>query len=374
MTNSNIRSKLVPYFTNLHYREVPLAQRAVGCLVLLDNVKTYDDIVADFESEENYKSFLRPVKALLTDSFCARNAWRAALYASGQDIDLGKAAQAFKVNQSDFYFLWEGLREEDREVIRHTAKESPILLKQLPKEDLQNLMTKLSKFCKRLAYQKLRFLQTTDNALLMEDIHSELLTKALKIVRHYEHLSEDGTTHALLKIENYARSGIANYVTNMINFYTTKKRARVQNTTEICGTCDYCLAGHTTHCRNAVNSFQATTLRIDLPASADNPASIASSLRTSSRPFDETLVEDELLQAMLKGSSEELKSFVNIVTDTKTPVEFESWLELHYDVRVDEITDDRKMTNYALEYLDMQKPQTRRMLQAKYTKYAGDSR
>jgi hypothetical protein len=374
MTNSDIRSKLIPYFTNLHYREVPTAQRAVGCLVLLDNVKTYDEIVADFESEENYKSFLRPVKALLTDSFCARNAWRAALYATGQNIDLNKAAQAFKVNQSDFYFLWDGLKEEDRDIIRHNAKESPVLLKQLAKEDLRGLMNRLSKFCKQIAYQKLRFLQTTDNAILMEDIHSELLTKALKMVRHYEHMSEDGKTHAILKIENYARSGIANYVTNMINFYTTKKRARVQNTTEICGTCDYCLAGHITHCRNAVNSFQATTLRIDLPANADNPASIASSLRTSLRPYDETLVEDEMLQTMLRGSSDELKNFVNIVTDVQTPEEFERWLQLHYDVRVDEITDDRKMTNYALEYLDLQKPQTRRMLQAKYNKYAGDRR
>lgn len=374
MTNTDIRSKLVPFFAGLHYREVALAQRAVGCLVLLGSVKAYDEIVAEFESDDSYKAFLRPVKALLTDSFCARNAWRAALYAVNQGVELKAAAKAFDVNVSDFLFLWEGLADDDRAEIARQAKEQQLLLQPLPSGELQKLMNRLSKFCKQIAYRKLRFLQTTDNAILMEDIHSELITKALKIVRHYEHLTEDGKTHAILKIENYARSGITNYVTNMINFHTTRKRARVQNVTETCGTCDYCVAGHITHCRNAVNSYQATTLRMDLPANVDNQAPISSSLRAAIRPQDETIAEDEILQAILGGSSDQLKTFVNIVTDRQTPAEFEDWLQLHYDVRLDDITDNRKMTNYALEYLDLQKPQARRLLQAKYAKYAGERR
>jgi hypothetical protein len=371
---TEIRSKLLPYFSSLSFEEVALAQRAVGCLVLLDSVKIYDDIVGAFQSEESLKAFQRPVKAFLTDSFTARNIWRAAIYASGNQIAINSAADTFKVDADDVYFCLDGLNAEDQAQVRAQGQEQQILLKPIPKSDLNKLMSRLGKFCKQVAYRKLRFLQTTDNAILMEDINSDLITKALKIVRHYEHLTEDGTTHALLKIENYAKHGIMNYATNMINFHTTRKRARVQNVTETCGTCDYCLTGQITHCRNAVNSYQATTLRLDLPATVESSTPIVASLRAHHIMQDDILVEDEMLRNLLVGASAEVQTFVNIITDKHTPVEFENWLMLHYNIRMDDVTDDRKMTNYALEFLDLQKVQTRKTLQTRYNRYISDRR
>lgn len=362
----SIREKLLPFFEELPYSDVKVAQRAISYLILLDNVKLYDEMVLLFESQEQVKEFLKPVKSCVTDSYLSRGIWRAVLRSIINQSSLEEASAVFQVDPSDVYFCWDGLTSRDKQEFVEFAREGEFLLDPLSAQDLKALMSRLAKFCKNISYRKLRFIHNSDNAVLMEDIYSELQMKALKMVRHYEHLSKDGK-HDLLKIENYVKSGITNHVTNLINYHTTKKRARISNITKSCGECIACKEGKTAKCRMAVHDFQITTLRLD-PPKPNYIGTICNTLVSEVKTPDKVFEEKELFTRMKSGVDSKIAEFLNIIMDKSPSEDFEDWLRDCRHIRIEEIVDDRKITNLALEYLSLDKSLMKSVLSKQFSK------
>lgn len=53
---SSLIEKLYPFFEPLNQRNSLLAQRAIGCWVLVQNVKLYDEMIQLFDDEDDIKT------------------------------------------------------------------------------------------------------------------------------------------------------------------------------------------------------------------------------------------------------------------------------------------------------------------------------
>lgn len=368
VTSESIASKLLPFFEPLSYSDARLAQRAVAYLILLDNVKLYDETVILFECKDSIKDFLRPVKSLITDSYISRNIWRSLLYSYKENFSIENSSLKFDVHPFDSYFCWEGLALRDKEYFIEFSKDFQFTLEPLPKKELNSLMSRLYKFCKSISYRKLRFVHTADHAVLMEDIYSELQLKALKMVRHYEHLSKDNK-HDIVKIENYVKQGITNHVNNLINFYTTQKRSRISNITKACETCEFCLQNQPTKCRYVSQEYQVTTLSYDPVKSKSDNSFGFSEILASETPSPYTVLEEKEFLSKIKDNLDtEVSDFLSILLDKSTPSSFENWAQQEKNIKVDDVLDSRKIVNLAVDYLNLNKKDTKNTISKQYSK------
>jgi hypothetical protein len=342
-----------------------MAHRAVSYLILLDNVKLYDEMLYLFQAKDVAKDILRPLKTTITDSHLTRGIWRSAIHSIRNETSLRLSSSLYQVNPADVYFCLEGLQPRDKaEFIKFSQTEN-ILLDVLPVSEFNALMSRLAKFCKSISYRKLRFIHNSDNAVLMEDIYSELQIKALKLVRHYEHLSKDGK-HDILKIENYVKQGIQNYVTNLINFHTTKKRSRISNITTSCGVCSACISA-TGKCYTSIQEFKVTTLRLDPPKSSYT-GNIVNTLVADVPMPDRQAEDNELYSLVTKNMDPKVVEFIDILFDRSPSEKFENWLKESQNIRIEDIYDDRKIANLALDYLNIDKASMRNILSKRYNK------
>lgn len=365
---THLMDKLYPYFEKLSYDNAILAQRAIGCLILLDNVKLFDEMVNLFDETNDSKEFLKPVKALVQEIATTKDIWRTVLLSIKENSPIEETAKLFNVDPSDAHFCYEGLHPKEKLQVQELVKEN-FLLKPLSEKDNLKIIKSINSYCNMLTYKKLRFIASADHSMVPEDLKNELITKALKMIRHYDHLSDDGITHNLTKIENYVKQGLSNYVTNFINYHTTQKRSRIENITEYCGTCDHCLTGNSVKCRHAVQDFQQTTLSFDLPHLHDRRGYKLSYDNNDQKNAEDILEHLELIQVLKKNSNESINIYLDIITESHIPESFENWVEAKYKVEFRNLQDHRKINNYALEYLNLDKQKTKRILQNKYERY-----
>jgi hypothetical protein len=103
--------------------------------------------------------------------------------------------------------------------------------------------------------------------------------------------------------------------------------------------------------------------------SRNQTVTLADFITSPAQKPNDTVIQNDLLKKLLLDSNDDISTFIGIVTDINTPEAFESWLDLNYDVRLDDVKDDRKITNYALEYLKLEKAPTRQHIKARYEKY-----
>jgi hypothetical protein len=351
--------KLNPFFETLTYGDLQLAYRAVSYLVLLDNVKLYDEMMYLLSSKLKSKELLKPLKAAITDSYLTRAIWRSCIRIYRDGISIEDSAKKENISPSDVYFCLDGLPNRDLSTFIKFSTTEDVLLKPLSDKDLAVVLKGVTKFCKLLAYKKLAFISTADHAILPEDLCSELQTKALKLIRYYEHLHKNGI-HDLLKIENYVKQGIKNYLTNFIHFYTTKKRARIFSVQKDCGACKLCRE-QTGFCANQVEDYQISTYRLDYDTT-DSMLKDASTLQCSP---EQQFSSAEFYNAIKSSLDSKMAKFVDILYD-KNLEDFESWLLNTKNVKLNDITDNRKLTNYALNYLNLSRSKVQRVLQYKY--------
>lgn len=356
--------KLAPFFENLSYQDTKLLHRAVSYLVLLDNVKLYDEMMNLLSSKEQSKALLRSIKLAVTDSYLTRSIWRSCLRVYREGLSIEESARKEGLQASDLYFVLEGLPERNLDGLINYAKTGDFLLQPLPKKEFNSIIKNMNKFCKLLVYRKLTFLYTSDYALLPEDLLSELNTKAIKLLRYYEHFQKNGE-HDLLRIENYVKQGVKNYLTNFIHYNTTKKRARMFNLATSCGLCKACVANEGA-CTSPYDSCHVSTYRIDIGKSdalLNEVSGYTSRLSSSSLK----LQEKEVYQVLKRSLDPELSKFIDIIYDKKSE-DFEQWLSITKNVKIDELQDQRKLANYALSYLGISKSFMQKTLKSKYNR------
>ena len=87
--------------------------------------------------------------------------------------------------------------------------------------DLLPLIKQLQKFCRTIAYQKVRFLAQNDFGLSMDDLINELFEIGLLAMRTYD------WNHNQLKLLNTVKRSVRNHCVRMIEFHTAQRRARL---------------------------------------------------------------------------------------------------------------------------------------------------
>lgn len=354
--------KLAPFFENLSYHDTKLTHKAVSYLVLLDNVKLYDEMMHLLSSQEQVKSLLKPIKIAVTDSYLTRSIWRSCLRVYREGLSIEESARIEGLEASDLYFCLEGLPDRNLDGFVNYAKTGDFLLKPLPKKEFNSIIKSMNKFCKLLVYRKLTFLYTSDYALLPEDLLSELNTKAIKLLRYYEHFQKNGQ-HDLVRIENYVKQGVKNYLTNFIHYNTTKKRARMFSVATSCGLCKACVANEGA-CTSPYDSCHVSTFRINIGTSEELLNEV-SGYNTTFMSAAVKLQEKEVYHTLRDSLSPELSKFLDIMYDTNSD-EFEQWLSITKNVKIEELQDQRKLANYALAYLGISKSYMQKTLKSKY--------
>lgn len=368
MTTESICTKLNPFFNNLSFVDVVPAHRAVGEYILLRDTRKFNADV-DFLDKEICKIFSHEVKEMITTDHLFRCIWRAVYLAIRRSMKWEDAAKKYGIDINDILFCWDPLDAKTRRKVRAAARSTQIL-SFLTSKQLNDLVESLVPYCRTVAYKKLRFIEDNDHAYKNDDLVSELLIQALKVIRRYEHFSTDGKTHNIAKIQNYARSAISNYAKNMINKHTNVARARVENITNPCGHCASCKSGKIHKCENVIQDFRQTTLRLDIPMTDDN-----STLYDLLGSYDNTVEERNTLDNYIKPDlSPKMQTFVDIVVSGKSTPEFDYWLSENYCTSVDELFhSQRKLAKHAMRFLHLRENIVRQKLAVRCVSHSSKS-
>lgn len=153
---------------------------------------------------------VRSWRSWALSSYYWGNLWRALV---------ARSANEWKAHPDDLELLNTYLRRDDIEQLRGLYFRMPV--QRLPREVIDDLFLRLTKWAKCCYRRHLRFITRYDTALSEEDLVATLLVAGIRTLRRYE--NEGNPTKAL----NYAKRAIQNEAFNLINRYTRGKRARL---------------------------------------------------------------------------------------------------------------------------------------------------
>lgn len=343
MSSPSLIETIKPFIESLSPKDTPVAHRAVGRFALLGEVLVYNEIVKQLSVKDVREIFLTHVKQTLKTLPTVPGIWRATFYAVRKAIPWADAAPKFGVTEKDIEFCWGGLQQADKAAVKEAAS-GLMTFERLAPKILIDMVSELDKFCASVAYKRLRFLQTTDHAVGLEDLKNDLLAHALLAIRKYEHFSDDGKNHNVTKIKNYVKRSITNHALNLINYYTSKGRARIENITVHCGQCAYCKEGKFTHCQNTVNDFRATTVSLD---AATDPAKKVTQKITCEDSTD--MIDILAWDRLYENADPSVVQYIDIITEKNIPEEFEPWLQTNYKLTFEGL-DTRKLGQFAAYY------------------------
>lgn len=359
-------ARLQPFLEQLSFSDVLPAQQAIGRYVLLRNARKFNSDIYNLDKDVQHL-FLNEVKEILNIDYVSRCIWRAVYLAIRKNFKWQKAASNYNIDVSDILFCWDPLDAQTHKRICASARDPKNILSFLNPEQLNKLITELIPFCERVAYKKLRFIEDNDHAYTADDLTQELLIQALRVIRCYEHFSNDGRTHDLKRIKNYTKAAVTNYAVNMIGRHTNPIRARVENITCACGQCASCKAGKEHKCENVIQNFRPTTLRLDIPIAEDN-----STLYDLLGVMDHDSVgeRDNIDNYIKYNLSPKMVTFVDIVVHGKSSLEFDIWLRENYCTSVDQLLhNQRKLAKHVMRFLKLEEAVVQRELGPKCSDY-----
>lgn len=294
------------------------------------------------------------VRNFVKSSFECRKVWRAVRSALSTGIPFSATAKQFDADLDGMTLVWNALGQSDKESIENSSKKDDY--GSLDKNQVEELVTKLDKYCGKVSYLKLRFLSDNDNSFDLVDLRIELLAHGIQVLRLYEH------TKDLKMIENFAKASIQNHAINLIQHYTSESRACVKNATVGCGTCIFCLTDKPQRCPDAVADYRVTTLSMEGLA-----------LGTLGRVRSEAenrMADESFLSTLKEGASPELQRVVDLVFGADTDDGFEKWLEQQHNVSVDSLTENpRRLVKLLCKYLDLPAKKVSTHLRERYESY-----
>lgn len=348
-----LRESLKPFFENLSTEEKRVALRAVAHFILVNEYKEYRDRIKVL-SKPIYERFYKEVRNFVKGSFECRKIWRAVRYSLSTGASFQKASSQFGAELDGMTLMWSALSEADKEHLEAASKKEEYGF--LSTSEMNELVTKLDKYCGKVSYLKLRFLSDNDRSFDLADLRAELLVHGIQVVRLYEH------TKNLPLIENYAKASIQNHAINLIQHFTSESRACVKNATVGCGTCIFCLTEKPQRCPQAVADYRVTTLSMEGLALA--------ALGRVRSEAEEKMANESLLDTLREGASPEVQRVVSLVFGTGTDNDFEEWLEKQHHVSVDELTENpKRLVKLLCKYLDLPTKKVSDHLRARYASY-----
>ena len=163
----------------------------------------------------------------------------------------------------------------------------------------------IMKHIRNKTYKKLRFVATSENSE-HRDLHSEIMTKALKV--YYGMVP---TTQSEAYVLNYIRRSCTNHVLNIIESATTAKKGRLQNT----GDDGY---GGQNFELKVVSENQQT-------GNSDEPVDYAGSLNDNNRSESVKLESDIVVSRLLQKYKGRKRTALNILCGNDDQ-KFSKWL------------------------------------------------
>ncbi len=356
----NLKDRILDFLAHTTDQgERSLLKHAVSHLIMFSDYKEYRCLIKE-ASPSLYTLFYSEVRDLIRTSFDAKKVWRSLYLHSSSEASIEEAASRFEVDAESCSFVWDNLTASEKRSIEKKAQEEELGF--LSDEDFSSIVKNLEKYCKKVAYLKLRFLSDNDRLFDLEDLSSELLARGIQVVRIYENCGE------VAKIQNYAKRGISNHAVNLIQYYTSASRARVVNNTKGCGTCIFCLTDKPQSCRHSVADYRATTLSIQGLSTQEDSLPIQGLQATGDCLND--VSQDSFVSFMREGLSKPAARVMDLFVSADPGPEFEKFLFDNYSTTVDSLlSTPSKLVKLLCEFLDVPTSEAVNDLKARYALY-----
>lgn len=311
-------------------------------------------------------------KFLKWNDYVLTRMWRA-IMTHLLGTDMVSACRRYRIVHSDMLLAMRVLTDEDKQAIRDIAAHGT-LTAMVPNVIVEEIVDQLKRFVSMLAFEKARFLVDYDSMYdSLTDVHNECYCEIVRLCRTYDRFDADiATDHAkyngnkyipkngpwfeivdvvsdgksvpftirkrhvvvavergtwisvtyrhYLKMANYARRGVANFVNGLIYYHSHKCRRR------LCQTPD---------------GYAATVITMDEDGGMP-PVDIDTHKLVASKMF-----VDKITTAL---TTKQL-ALVHIISGNPTEG-FEVWLQKEKGSDYDSLT-DRELTEFGSEYLDL---------------------
>lgn len=349
-----LRQSLLPFFSGMEKRDKAIAVRAVSHFVLFGSYREYRNRIKSLP-KDSYTLFYTEVRNFLKSSFECRKVWRAVRGSLSTGSSFEAAAAKYKADLDAMNLFWKALSEKDRESLSSTCSEDDSYAF-LSKKELDELTSRLDKYCGKVAYLRLRFLADNDKSFDLSDLRGELLAQGIQVLRTYEH------TRNIPLIENYAKASIQNHAINLIQHFTSESRACVKNVTTGCGTCLFCLTDKPQKCSQSVADYSITTVSTEgLPVQ---------DLGKARNTPEDLLNTRGLLTALKDGASPSLTNLIDLVFSGSSHDAFEKWLTDNHNTSADELSSNpKRFVKLACTYFGLAPLEVKQHLLSKYTTY-----
>jgi hypothetical protein len=243
----------------------------------------------------------------------------------------------------DVLWLLDQLSEDDISRVQKVAALTPIQM--ISEMEVIAIVKDLDSYAWSLTWKKLRFIAQYDSAIEMGDLHGEIMQEIVRVIRIYQHLGNRD------KIKGYAMRAAHNEMAKLIEHYTARSRARIQ---QVADTLD-----------SSLPQYRTTTLSLDTPSKEDAGISLHG-IVSSGGGFESSCIEKEFFVKLTLDIAPRVRRLIQIVCDDDFDPEFESYLRTRgLDPEKIALIDPLKLAKIAAEHLKLDMEEVRTVVALK---------
>lgn len=259
----------------------------------------------------------------------AKRIWKA-VWSTLHNLGTQEAAALYDVAVEDVDLVLSYMSEDALNVLLSTPSED--VKPNIDDREVAHMTTAVKKHARRMG-KRLCFIAMYDPAVDQEDLHQDLLVKALKTMYDYENMQPWGGATYEEALLNKVRSGVSSGAADILKYHADPKRTRVVGLY----TCDACACTSTTptrHCQWCGASMERATRTPHMTTSA---RMFTDGLQTPNGSESGRYVDlaGDLWQQLDKPSRDYLCCLLR-----ESPT-FDAWLQENHEAISDEVADGK---------------------------------